>query len=56
MYDVDYGDRTLALADYAALGSGAGTCLTCTHQACLGSCPYGLAIPELTRDTASRLG
>ena len=56
MYDVDYGDRALAQADYAALGSGASTCLTCTHQACLGSCPYGLAIPELTRDTASRLG
>jgi uncharacterized protein len=56
MYDVDYGDRTLAREDYARLGTDAGACLTCAHQACLGACPYGIPIPAFTRDAASRLG
>ncbi len=56
MYDVDYGDPALALEDYAKLGAGASACLTCAHQACLGACPYGLPIPEFTRDAATRLG
>jgi predicted aldo/keto reductase-like oxidoreductase len=56
MYDVDYGDRALALEDYAKLGAGASACLTCTHQACQNACPFGLPIPEFTRDAASRLG
>ena len=56
MYDVDYGNPTLARHDYAALGEGASTCLTCTHQACLNACAYGLPIPEFTRDAATRLG
>jgi predicted aldo/keto reductase-like oxidoreductase len=56
MYDVDYGDPALAIEDYAKLGVGASACLTCAHQACLGACPYGIPIPEFTRDAASRLG
>jgi predicted aldo/keto reductase-like oxidoreductase len=56
MYDVHYGDTALALEDYAKLGAGASACLTCAHQACLGACPYGIPIPEFTRDAATRLG
>jgi predicted aldo/keto reductase-like oxidoreductase len=56
MYDVDYGDRALAVEDYAKLGVGASACLTCAHQACLNACPYGIPIPEFTRDAATRLG
>ncbi len=56
MYDVDYGDRLLAKADYAKLEGAAAACLTCTHQACLGACPHGIPIPEFTRDAARRLG
>jgi predicted aldo/keto reductase-like oxidoreductase len=56
MYDVDYGDPVLAKADYARLGAGAGACLGCADQPCLGACTYGLPIPELTRDAARRLG
>ena len=56
MYDVDYGDPALAVEDYAKLGQPASACLRCVHQACLGSCPYGIPIPEFTRDAATRLG
>ena len=56
MYDVDYGDPALAVEDYAKLGAGASACLTCAHQACLAACPYGIPIPEFTRDAATRLG
>jgi predicted aldo/keto reductase-like oxidoreductase len=57
MYDVDYRDPALAVEDYAKLGAGgAAACLTCAHQACLNACPYGLPIPDLTRDAAARLG
>jgi predicted aldo/keto reductase-like oxidoreductase len=56
MYDVDYGDRALATADYAELGAGASACLSCPHQACRDACPYGVPIPEFTRDAATRLG
>lgn len=56
MYDVDYGDRNLALADYGRLSTGAEACLTCTAQPCRAACPYGLPIPKLTHDAATRLG
>jgi len=55
MYDVDYGDHALATMDYARLGTDAGACATCSHQACLGACPFGLPIAHLTRDAATRL-
>jgi hypothetical protein len=55
MYDVDYGDRVLARSEYAALGLGASACLSCTHQACLGTCPARVPIAQFTRDAAARL-
>ena len=56
MYAVDYGDLALAREDYGKLGSAASACATCTHRACLGSCPYGLEIATLTSETHARLG
>jgi hypothetical protein len=56
MYDVDYGDTALAVEDYAKLGPAASACLSCAHQACLRACPFGIPIPEFTRDAATRLG
>ena len=56
MYDVDYGDRALARAGYAALDPNADACLSCAEQNCAGGCPNGLPIPEWTRDAARRLG
>jgi predicted aldo/keto reductase-like oxidoreductase len=55
MYDVDYGDRSLARSEYAMLGSAAGACLACAHQACLGTCPARVPIAQFTRDAAVRL-
>jgi len=55
MYDVDYRDRELARKDYAALGEGATACISCTTQACLGSCPIGVPIARFTRDAALNL-
>jgi predicted aldo/keto reductase-like oxidoreductase len=54
MYALRYEDPRKAADSYAA-GTGAAACLACTHQACLGACPFGLAIPELTRETARLL-
>jgi uncharacterized protein len=56
MYEVDYGDSTLARTEYADLGAGATACLTCAHRACLSACPAGVPIAKLTRDAAARLG
>ena len=56
MYDVDYGNRALALEDYAKLGEPASVCASCTTQACQNACPYGVPIPEFTIDAAKRLG
>jgi uncharacterized protein len=56
MYAVDGRDQALALKDYAKLGRGAGAGLTCAHQACLGACSFGLPIPTVARDAATRLG
>ncbi len=55
MYDVDYRNPALAVEDYAKLGSGDATaCLTCSHQACAGACPFGLTIADYTTDAARR--
>jgi predicted aldo/keto reductase-like oxidoreductase len=59
MYERDYRNPELARSDYASLaarGAGASSCASCTHQSCLGTCPYGLPIPSLTRETERRLG
>jgi predicted aldo/keto reductase-like oxidoreductase len=49
MYYEDYKSERMATAGYATLPSSAAACLTCTHQRCLQACPYGVPIPELTR-------
>ena len=49
MYFEDYGAERMAMERYAKLARNAAACAECTHQRCLGSCPYGLAVPELTR-------
>ena len=54
MYAEDYGDEALARETWTALDASA--CLSCNHRACLGACPHGLEIPELTRATAVRFG
>ena len=51
MYATDYRELQMARASYAELGAGASACLSCTHQRCTGSCPYGLDVPGLTRST-----
>ncbi len=56
MYDVDYGNKALAIEDYARLGEGASACLGCDNKLCSSACPYGVPIPEFTRDAAERLG
>jgi predicted aldo/keto reductase-like oxidoreductase len=56
MYDTDYADHALAKADYGRLETRADACLDCSHQACANACPFGLEIPTLTRDAATRLG
>lgn len=55
MYAVDYGDRVLARAEYAGLGTGAAACLTCANQACLGACPLDVPIAQFTREAATKL-
>ena len=55
MYDVDYGNRSLAKAEYAALGKGAAACTECTTQQCLDACPIGVPIADFTRQAASTL-
>jgi predicted aldo/keto reductase-like oxidoreductase len=49
MYFEDYGAERMAMEEYATLAHNAAACLTCGHQRCLQACPYGLPIPELTR-------
>ena len=55
MYEVRYRVPRKARTGYARLGAGASACETCSDQSCLGSCPWNLDIPKLTRDTARRL-
>lgn len=56
MYDVDYGDRTMARMDYAALARDASACASCVEQPCLSACPNGIPIATFARDAAQRLG
>ncbi len=55
MYATDYEDVAYAREDYAKLAADGSACASCAHQACLGSCPYGLAIAELTRSAHEML-
>jgi predicted aldo/keto reductase-like oxidoreductase len=56
MYATDYGDRDYASREYAQLGVGAESCVSCLHRSCLGKCPQGLEIPRLTRSAHELLG
>jgi hypothetical protein len=57
MYAEDYGAAGLAGETWRALGPRAAeACLSCAHEACAGACPYGVAIPGLTRRAARALG
>jgi predicted aldo/keto reductase-like oxidoreductase len=49
MYFEDYGTERMAMEGYAMLAHNAAACATCAHQRCLQACPYGLPVPELTR-------
>ena len=55
MYAADYGDLPLAQENYAALGNGASACVSCSHQACMGACPYGIPIAGMTREAHALL-
>jgi predicted aldo/keto reductase-like oxidoreductase len=56
MYDVDYGDREFARAEYANLDHPASACLSCDGTPCLSACPNDIEIPKLTRQAARTLG
>lgn len=49
MYFEDYRAERMAMEEYKTLTPNAMACLTCSHQRCLGACPHGLVIPQLTR-------
>jgi predicted aldo/keto reductase-like oxidoreductase len=51
MYARDYGDVDLARREYAALGTNAAACLSCTARPCAGACPHGLAPETLGAET-----
>jgi hypothetical protein len=50
MYARDYGDPALAREDYARIVKNASPCVGCAAP-CTGSCPAGIEIGRLTRDT-----
>lgn len=55
MYALDYGDADLARDAWAQLGGDPARCLTCREPPCLGTCPWELEIPALTRASARLL-
>jgi Fe-S oxidoreductase len=55
MYFEDYGAERMAMEGYATLAHSAAACVTCAHQRCVRACPYGLPIPELTRQAHRKL-
>jgi hypothetical protein len=55
MYFENYGAERMAREGYATLAHNATACLTCSHQRCVGACPHGLAVPELTRQAHRQL-
>ncbi len=55
MYDVDYGDRMLALSGYSGIGRDAQPCLSCQGQPCMAGCPVQIPIARFTREAALRL-
>ena len=55
MYATHYGNLDFARKDYARLESGASACSSCSHQSCLGQCPSGLSVAQLTRSAHKML-
>ncbi|RMF83886.1 MAG: hypothetical protein D6736_20470, partial [Nitrospinota bacterium] len=58
MYFENYGNgeaQRKARKGYARLPVDAAACLTCTAQGCLSACPYGLPVPDLTRQAHHKL-
>jgi predicted aldo/keto reductase-like oxidoreductase len=51
MYASHYRDGELARSSYARITGDASACVDCAHQACAGTCPYGLDISGLTLST-----
>ncbi len=51
MYAVDYGDMRFARDEYALLGAGAATCLSCSAKPCADACAYGLRPDALLAPT-----
>jgi len=49
MYAEDYGAPALAREAWREVGGATEACLSCADETCAGACPYGLAIPALTR-------
>ncbi|MBW2274336.1 MAG: aldo/keto reductase [Deltaproteobacteria bacterium] len=56
MYAVDYGAGEMAQDSYERAKVNAAACESCSNPTCLAACPYGVAIPELTREAARLLG
>ncbi len=51
MYAVDYHDTRMARSEYAMITRNATACLSCSGRPCVGACPYGVRIAELTAAT-----
>jgi predicted aldo/keto reductase-like oxidoreductase len=56
MYAVDYGAGEMAQDSYERAAVNAAACESCTDPICLAACPYGVTVPELTREAARLLG
>jgi hypothetical protein len=54
MYAVDYANHEYARSEYRNLSANALACLSCSGDPCLGQCPSGLSISDLTQ-SAHRL-
>jgi hypothetical protein len=54
MYAVDYGNLEYARSEYGNLDTNASACLSCSGTPCLGQCPSGLQVSDLTQ-SAHRL-
>jgi len=55
MYYEDYSMERQALEGYASLKKKADRCGACDEQECKGSCPFGLPVPELMKDSHTML-
>jgi predicted aldo/keto reductase-like oxidoreductase len=56
MYAKDYRDPEMAATSYGRAAVDASACADCEHQACAGSCPFGLDTPRLVAEAGRLLG